>query len=268
MSASNLYTPQYHDAIAPGSDRSATVIVPLVMSLLPCRSVVDVGCGTGAWLAEFVRAAGDTARAMVGVDGNYVERSRLMIDPDKFVAADLNEPLPRAALLERAAGAKVAGAGKKFDLAVCLEVAEHLRPERSEGFVDDLCALADVVLFSAAIPYQGGEGHINERWPTFWQELFKARGFELVDPIRKRVWSDRRVEPWYQQNTVMYAHWRAIGACPRIAEEHRQTFPGFLSMVHPRLYGPLVERTGLKPAGPWVPEGLRGAAKPADGAGA
>jgi SAM-dependent methyltransferase len=264
VSASNLYTSEYHDAIAPGSDRSAAVIVPLVTALLPCRSVVDVGCGTGAWLAEFIRAAGGGGVG-VGVDGDYVDRSRLLIGAERFVAADLNEPLPREELLGRLNGTRAkptplpppSGRGR-YELAVCLEVAEHVRPERSEGLVDDLCALADVVLFSAAIPYQGGEGHINERWPTFWQELFKARGFELVDPIRRRVWSDRRVEPWYQQNVVMYAHWRAIGAHPRLADEHRQSFPGFLSMVHPRLYGPLVERAGLKPPGPWMPAGAQG----------
>lgn len=251
MAASTLYTPEYHDAIAPGSDRSASVVVPLVRALLPCRSVVDVGCGPGAWLAEFARAAGPDHGVMVGVDGDYVDRSRLMIDPAWFVAADLNRPLPLREMLE-----KCDGRGR-FDLAVCLEVAEHIHPGRSAGLIDDLCGLADVVLFSAAIPFQGGEGHINERWPTFWQELFAARGFEPVDPIRKRVWSDRRVEPWYQQNMLMYAHPRALAAHPRLAEEHRHTFPGFLSLVHPRLYGPLVERAGLKPPGPWIPEGLR-----------
>lgn len=259
MTAGTLYTPEYHAAISPGSDRSASVIVPLVRGLLPLRTVVDVGCGAGAWLAEFARQAGPERGAMVGVDGGYVDRSRLMIDPAWFVGADLDRPLPLRELLDRRGEDRSGGAGGRFDLAVCLEVAEHVRPERSDGLIGDLCALADVVLFSAAIPFQGGEGHVNERWPTFWQELFAARGYGLVDPIRKRVWSDRRVEPWYQQNTVIYAHPRALEAHPALAEEHRHTFPGFLSVVHPRLYGPLVERAGLKPPGPWTPEGVRNA---------
>lgn len=243
----SLYTREYHAAIAPGSDRSAAVIVPLVMHLLEARSVVDVGCGTGVWLAEFGRAG---ATRLAGIDGDYVDRSRLMIDAKDFVAADLNRPLPRLLPLLR-------GPNAHFDLAVCLEVAEHVHPDRSKGLVEDLCRLSDVVLFSAAIPYQGGEGHINERWPTFWYDLFREQGYELIDPIRKRVWSDRRVEPWYQQNVVMYARPRAIHSRPLLAEEHRHTFPEFLSLVHPRLYGPLVERAGLKPPGPWVPAGLR-----------
>lgn len=244
----NPYTPDYFDSIAPGSDRSAEVIVPMVMDLVRPRSVIDVGCGTGAWLAEFSRVggggAGGRVKRVVGVDGSYVERDQLRIDAADFRAADLGRPLRESLGRELDGG---------FDLVVSLEVAEHLPPERSEGFVEDLTSLGEVVLFSAAIPYQGGEGHINERWPTFWYELFRARGYEVIDAIRKRVWSDRRVEPWYQQNVLIYATPGAIRARPKMAREYAETCPGFLSMVHPRLYGPLVERAGLKPPGPWTP---------------
>ncbi|MCC6322985.1 MAG: class I SAM-dependent methyltransferase [Phycisphaerales bacterium] len=250
----NPYTTAYFDSISPGSDRSAQVIVPMVLDLVRPRSVVDVGCGAGAWLAEFARAGGSRLQRLVGLDGDYVDRARLEIESSSFRAVDLGRPIPTRLREELGEGT--------FDLAVSLEVAEHLPPERSEGFVADLCSLGEVVLFSAAIPYQGGEGHINERWPTFWYELFKARGYELIDAIRKRVWSDRRVEPWYQQNVLIYATPAAIQARPKLAREYAETCPGFLSMVHPRLYGPLVERAGLKPPGPWAPAGLVGAAEP------
>lgn len=238
------YTPEYYDAIVEGSKRSAAVIVPLVQQLVGAKAVVDVGCGTGAWLAEFARRG---AERILGLDGAYVDRFRLLVPQDRFVATNLDSEwnVP-------------AGEGP-FDLAICLEVGEHVRPERSERLVMMLTGLAPIVAFSAAIPYQGGEGHINERWPTFWQELFLARGYEVVDPIRKRVWSDRKVEPWYQQNFVLYASHAAIEANEPLRREREQTFPGFLSIVHPRLYGPLLERAGIKPAGPWQPEGVRAA---------
>jgi SAM-dependent methyltransferase len=240
--AATPYTGAYYDQIVEGSRRSAEVVVPLVQKIVGARSVVDVGCGTGAWLAEFARHG---AERVLGLDGEYVDRARLLIPAERFAATDLDGDWTPPLM------------GGRFDLAVCLEVGEHVRPEASERLVAKLVALAPVVMFSAAIPYQGGEGHINERWPTFWQELFLARGYELVDPVRKRVWSDRRVEPWYQQNLVLYASPEAIAKSEMLRREHEQTFPGFLSVVHPRLYGPAMEKAGVKPPGAWVPEGLR-----------
>jgi SAM-dependent methyltransferase len=244
------YTPAYFDAIVEGSRQSAAVIVPLVQGIVGAKSVVDVGCGTGAWLAEFARHG---AERVLGLDGDYVDRSRLLIPKERFIATNLDgEWTPPT------------GEGM-FDLAVCLEVGEHVRPERSERLVAALVSLAPVIAFGAATPYQGGEGHINERWPTFWQELFAARGYLVVDPIRKRVWSDRRVEPWYQQNFLLYASRNAIARNEVLRREHENTFPGFLSIVHPRLYGPLLERSGVKPAGPWIPDGDRAARASAAG---
>jgi SAM-dependent methyltransferase len=232
------YSPEYYDSIVAGSVASAGVIAPMVHELVRPASVVDIGCGTGAWLAAF--AACGVPRVL-GVDGEYVDRSRLLIPSASFMPVDLRSSWP-----------SIGG----FDLAVCLEVAEHVEPSASERLVANLTRLAPIILFSAAIPYQGGEDHVNERWPTFWYELFTARGYELIDPIRKRVWSDRRVEPWYQQNIVMYATRDAIARSPALQREHEQTFPAFLSIIHPRVYGPVLEKAGVKAPGPWRPAGL------------
>lgn len=239
----SLYTSDYFDAISAGSCASAEVIVPMVMELVAPKSVVDVGCGIGVWLEVFERHG--VAR-VCGIDGAYVELDRLRIDRRSFVAADLSV----LSTSRENGGWPALG---RFDLAVCLEVAEHIEPGASEALVHRLCALSDVVMFSAATPYQGGEGHINERWPSFWYELFEARGHRLIDVIRSRVWSDRRVEPWYQQNVVIYASERAIEASARVREARAQTRPEQLSMVHPRIFGLLLEREGIKPAGPWQP---------------
>jgi 2-polyprenyl-3-methyl-5-hydroxy-6-metoxy-1,4-benzoquinol methylase len=152
------YTNDYYDALREGARRSARVVVPLVLGLVPARSVIDVGCGRGTWLAVF-RAHG--VEEVRGVDGDYVDRGRLEIPADRFEAHDLTRPL-------RPAG--------RFDLAVSLEVAEHLPAEAADAFVGSLTLLAPVVLFSAAAPYQGGEGHVNERWPAYWAGRFAARG--------------------------------------------------------------------------------------------
>jgi hypothetical protein len=72
--------------------------------------------------------------------------------------------------------------------------------------VGALCRLADVVLFSAAEPGQGGEHHINERPLQYWRELFQSKGFLVFDPLRPRFHRDPLVEPWYRYNMLLYAN--------------------------------------------------------------
>jgi hypothetical protein len=63
-----------------------------------------------------------------------------------------------------------------------------------------------VILFSAAIPRQGGVNHINEQYLSYWAELFTARDYVLVDTLRPTLWNDQRCDWWYRQNAVLFAH--------------------------------------------------------------
>src|SRR5438552_2146277 len=157
------YTKNFYEEMRNGSVRSAEVVVPLVLQLVPVRSVSDVGCGDGSWLSVFRRHGVDD---IIGIDGDYVEAELLQIPQDRFRAVDLAKPF---------------SLGRVFDLAVCLEVAEHLPPDCASGFVKSLARLAPVVLFSAAIPKQGGNHHTNEQWPDYWAKLFGEHGFLPVD---------------------------------------------------------------------------------------
>lgn len=182
-----LYDQAFFSGHLAGSESSARAILPIVLGVVPARSVVDVGCGIGTWLRVATElGVSDTQ----GVDGPWVREDQLLIPKERFVAADL---------------AKALSLGRRFDLAMSLEVAEHLPPEASDAFVRSLAALAPVVLFSAAIPGQGGTGHINERWPGFWSEVFKGCGYKPYDLVRQKVWNESSVCWWYAQNAVMYA---------------------------------------------------------------
>jgi len=181
----NVYDEKFYSDIKAGSIRSAAVILPLVATLAPLGSCVDVGCGTAGWL----RVALDCgATRVTGIDGDHVDRSALQIDAREFVAHELEAPLPPLG---------------RFDLVICLEVAEHLSIERAESFVADLCGLGDVVLFSAAVPGQGGSQHVNERWQSYWVSQFEANGYRVFDSIRPWIWNDERVEFWYRQNVFV-----------------------------------------------------------------
>jgi SAM-dependent methyltransferase len=203
------YSTTFFRQLEQGSHASAERVTEICMQLLSPRSVIDVGCGTGAWLAAF---AARGVREIDGFDGDYVDRSLLEIPAEAFHAADLELPL---------------SVGRTYDLAVSLEVAEHLSPRRGPSFVADLVALAPVVMFSAAIPHQGGTAHVNERWQDDWAELFARHGYVAHDCIRPAVWDDPQVERWYAQNTLLYADPAIELGCP-------SQLP--LRVVHPGVY--------------------------------
>ena len=169
-----------------GSRRSAEVILPIVFSEVRPHSIVDVGCGVGTWLAVARRLGVDEA---VGLEGTWVMGLPLADPSIEIQSTDLERPIDIA---------------KRFDLVTCMEVAEHLSPARAESFVAELCALSDNVLFSAAIPGQGGTNHLNERPQSYWAALFAQEGYGARDIVRPKVWSNSKAAYWYRQNSILY----------------------------------------------------------------
>jgi SAM-dependent methyltransferase len=219
MLASDSIPASYDEAFysdqAPGSLQSARVVLPVVFELLRPGSLLDVGCGLGTWLS----VAQDLGVPQVfGLDGDYVDRIRLEIDSGDFLAADLNEPLPSAP-----------GA---VDMALCLEVAEHLESDAADRLVRELCERADVVVFSAATPGQLGTGHINLRPQSSWVEVFKGCGYEVFDIVRPRLWGDDRVESWYRQNLLIFVSESRTDLIERARELEADTSP-IMDIVHP-----------------------------------
>lgn len=220
------YTDKFFQQMRADASGSAEVIVPLVLDWVQPRSVVDVGCGTGTWLAMFLKLG---VQDVLGVDGDYVDRAMLEIPADRFLPRDLSAPLR----LDR-----------EFDLVLSLEVAEHLPASSADTFVDSLTRAGPVVLFSAAIPHQGGTSHVNEQWPEYWAELFRRRGYDVYDCVRGRVWHDPRVCYYYAQNALLFV--RRGYAGPAEDASHslrlpqsgglRDGCPAPLSIVHPHAY--------------------------------
>jgi SAM-dependent methyltransferase len=213
MSQTNPYDTEFFEAQSSGSLASASVIVPMLIERFAPSSVIDVGCGIGTWASCFIES---DIKHVVGLDGQYVDHDQLLIPKDAFRPTDLAEPLPDLG---------------KFDLAISLEVAEHLPPSRSVSFVADLTGLAEVVVFSAAIPGQGGTDHVNERWQDEWAALFEEHGYVAVDCIRPRVWADPQVQWWYQQNLIVYVK-RNAAELPE--SDQGSDMP--LRIVHPSAY--------------------------------
>ena len=212
-----LYTQNFYQSLQEGSRLSAQEVVPLVMELIQPTSVVDVGCGLGTWIAV-LRDAG--VEEYLGIDGDYVDVNMLEIEPSKFLCFDLQQSWE----IER-----------KFDLVVSLEVAEHLPSECANSFIHSLTKLGSIVLFSAAIPFQGGVNHINEQWQDYWSEIFANYGYVAIDCLRRKIWNNQRVEPWYAQNLLIFAQESCLAEYPLLAREFYQSEHN-LAMVHPKIY--------------------------------
>jgi SAM-dependent methyltransferase len=196
--ALSLYA--YDNRFFDTADRTAAIsaahIVRLLAEQLPIRSVLDLGCGRGVWLAIWQRHG---AEDIQGVDGPYISLDRLHIPRERFLSRDLAEPL----VLDR-----------QFDLVESLEVAEHIPEQAADAFIDSLTRHGKLILFSAATPGQGGENHVNEQPPEYWQAKFAARDFDLFDFLRPRVASNKGVYLWYRHNVFVYAHRSIASSLP------------------------------------------------------
>lgn len=212
---STPYDPAWFSSHQDLARTSAEAVAPVVMGLVAPKSVVDVGCGVGEWLMAFKQCGVHT---ILGLDGGYVRQANMRIPAACFRETDLTLPV---AVEER------------FDLAVCLEVAEHLPPESAEGMIDLLTRLAPVVLFSAAIPKQGGQDHRHEQWPEYWQTLFAKHGFVAVDCLRARFWDDPTVAWYYSQNMLLYAAHQHLAQYPALAPQALRAAESVRRLVHP-----------------------------------
>jgi len=223
MSQKPAYQDDFYDDRHERTLYAARTMLDHVMDILPpIRSAVDVGCGVGTWLAVLREHGAEQLR---GYDGEWVDDQLLEIPLADFARQDLTR--------------SITPPSTKYDVAISLEVAEHLPASAADTFVRSLTGLADFILFSAAIPNQGGQHHVNEQWLDYWLERFEGEGYVGLDVIRPRIWHDRDVAVWYRQNTILLARRERIDDL-NLAAPAAQLRP--LSTVHPEVFGSHIER--------------------------
>ncbi len=208
----------YNSAATDLGRTSAAGVADEVLQYVSPKSFVDLGCGNGAWTKEFAARGIDD---YLGVDGPWVDPAWLDIPTDHFQQDDL------------AVGSKI---DRTFDLAISVEVAEHLPSTSADGFIATITRAAPVVLFSAAIPYQGGTGHVNEQWPSYWKAKFAAHGFVPVDVLRRPLWDREDIAYFYRQNVTFYVREDAIADYPKLAAAHAELGGALPDLIHPEVW--------------------------------
>lgn len=165
-----------------------------------------------------------------GVDGAWA-RSVLSVPQEAFGACDLSAPFD---------------IGRTFDLAISMEVAEHLAAERAETFVGNITRHADAVVFSAAAPFQGGVHHVNEQWPSYWAEKFAQRGYRCFDFLRWRLWNDRRIAVWYRQNLLIFANEGNPNLIGRLEAYGAGPARAAADVIHPEIWHAVMNSKSLR----------------------
>ena len=189
----------YDEGFYQANNRYSSTTPEQVFSILfryfDIESVCDVGGGAGVWIGNFLKIKGvkeeDDADVLC-IDGDYIKEDMLQMPSKYFRTANLEERID----LE----------GRRFDLAMTLEVAEHLSPKRADSFVEDLTRLSDVVLFSAAIEGQGGIHHVNEQYMPYWVEKFGNHGYRPFDLIRPEIQFCTDIPWYYRQNMIVFVN--------------------------------------------------------------
>jgi hypothetical protein len=140
------------------------------------KTIIDIGCGDGSYVREFRKNGFDC----IGLDGN-----------------PLTSKIPYCQVMDFSINL----ISFFNDLAICLEVGEHIPQEYEQFFIDNICRVSDNIILSWAIEGQGGLGHVNCRNNDYIIAEMKKRNFDY-DAIATNFLRKNSTLPWFK-NTLM-----------------------------------------------------------------
>lgn len=221
-----LYDKTFFETRLERTQIAAERVLTEVFDIYKPDSVIDVGCGTGTWLSVCQQKG---IQDIQGIEGPWLPKNIVEIEYEKIFIQNIEDKVKSE---------------KKYDLSISLEVAEHLTPDRAQSFIKDICDISPVILFSAAIPGQGGLGHINEQWPSYWHKIFNEIGYVGFDLIRPRIWNDVEIRPFYRQNIFIFVD--ADSDIYKSFDKYKNIISP-IDIVHPSIFAQHhLRRMGLK----------------------
>lgn len=213
----DTYSEEFFRRIYEESKRSADILVPILFEKFAPTSVLDVGCGAGHFLRKFFECG---VTDFLGLDGGDLLNSELQVPIGKMLNTNLEHGF---------------NLGRTFDLSLCLEVAEHLPEESAKTLIQSLVAHSNTVIFSAAFPGQGGTAHLNERYPSYWHNIFSEFGYKACDIFRGVLWENDEIGWFYRQNIFVYIAENCAAHVLSNPSDKSVNFGG-LPVVHPHIF--------------------------------
>lgn len=218
-----MYDEFYYKKHEQGSYQSAFQILNYIKSFYDFHSAIDFGCGMGTWCKALNNLG---IKKFLGIDKHPYTHAYMLIPTENYMQFNLQNPL---------------SLNPKFDIAISVEVAEHIEPEYSDIFVKNLCFCSDIILFSAAILHQGGTGHINEQLCTYWEHIFNRHGYKAVDCLRPFFWNNEQIEIWYRNNCILYVEEHSYEKF--LEQAPHNLYP--LDIVHPQMLNRILKKKGF-----------------------
>lgn len=218
-----MYDKKYYKKHEDGSFQSAKCIIGYINTFYNFKSAVDFGCGMGTWcnvMESFNK------EDYLGIDQHDYSSEYMLISQEKYLKYDLCYPLSLS---------------RKYDIAISVEVAEHIDSKYAGIFIGNLCRHSDVILFSAALPNQGGTGHINEQPCSYWKQIFERFKYRAIDCIRPVFWNNKTIEVWYRNNSILYINEQIYNEFIKLIPT--QIHP--LDIVHPEMLERILKKRGL-----------------------
>lgn len=191
-----IYNPIVRRGFELGARKDGPIVVACVMEEFPhIKSAADCGCGMGHYSKEFM----DRGVSVVACE--YSEKNRERTKQHGVRCEPFDVGRSTAAL-----------PGGPFDVAISIEVAEHIPPALADRFAEFMTNQSGLLVISAAQPGQGGAGHLNEQPKSYWIEKFRSRGFAFDDAATQRLIGRYRERgaAWFLLNNAMV--FRKIGA--------------------------------------------------------
>lgn len=218
-----MYDKKYFKKHETGSYDSAIIILKYIQSFFQFTSIIDYGCGIGTWC----KAANDLGvDDILGIDQHIYENDYMLISEKNYKQFDLRTPFEQE---------------QEFDMAISVEVAEHIDIEYSKIFVDNICHHNKTIIFSAALPGQGGRGHINEQPCSYWINLFRQNNYEVIDCIRPYCWDNENVEVWYKNNCMLFIEKNLYQDL--VVQVPKHFFP--TDIIHPQMLTRILKKKGV-----------------------